>query len=255
MERHVLWTGMLLNADVLEQILEHFQGCREDLSLLNSLKAVSKQWLRAVRRVLGQHAGGRGMLELFRHDCVQHVGVLQLPMHCRLSPYASVHGLSVLSAVDGAGVLERSVEAVLWDVCIEVEGCCPYSVWGEGSLACHCAWHDDECPCSWHFEEVLENMYDPAFCLAKLRIKSMRLEVGGRFFSCVREAMGTKFGEEEIENATERGLCNKDSMLLACMHMGCEFKGQWLSVSILPVLHKLVDKEKRSILRFIETEL
>ncbi len=53
-------------------------------------------------------------------------------------------------------------------------------------------------------------MYDPAFCLAKLRIRSVRLEVGGRLFRCVRETMGTKFGEEEIENTTNRGLCNKD---------------------------------------------
>jgi hypothetical protein len=246
---------MILNADVLEHILLTFDGSREELCLLNTLKGVNKQWLRAVRRVLGRHAGGGGMLELFRHDCVQHVGVLQLPMHCRLSPYASVHGLTVSSAVDHAGILERSVEAVLWDVCIEAQTCCPYSIWEEGSLACHCNWHDDECPCSWHFEEVLEKMYDPAFCLAKLRIKSMRLEVGGRFFNCVREAMRMQFGEEEIENATNLGLCNKDSLLLACMHVGCEFKGQWLSVSILPVLHKLVDKEKTSILRFIESEL
>jgi len=244
-----------LHADILCHILQTLETTPLNLSLLNNLKAVSKQWLRAVRRVLGQHAGSRAMLDLFREDCVQHVGVLQLPMHCRLSPYASVHGLTVSSAVDEAGVLERSVEAVLWDVCIEAEACCPYSIWEEGSLACHCNWHDDECPCSWHFEEVLEKMYDPAFCLAKLRIRSMRLEVGGRFFSCVREAMLTKFGEEEIESATNRGLCKKDSLLLACMHMGCEFSGKWLSVSILPVLHKLVDRDNESILRFIETEL
>ena len=244
-----------LHTDILCHILETVDATPLNLSVLNNLKGVSKQWLRAVRRVLGQHAGSRGMLELFRHDCAQHVGVLQLPMHCRLSPYASVHGLSVLSAVDEAGVLERSVEAVLLDVCIEAEGCCMYSVWEAGSLACHCAWHADECPCSWHFEEVLENMYDPAFCLAKLRIRSVRLEVGGRLFSCVQEAMGTKFGEEEIENATNRGLCNKDSLLLACMHVGCEFRGKWLSVSILPVLHKLVSNEKESILRFIEREI
>jgi hypothetical protein len=83
----------------------------------------------------------------------------------------------------------------------------------------------------------------------------VRLEVGGRVFSCVREAMRTKFGEEEIENATNRGVCHKDSLLLACMHVGCEFSGKWLSVSILPVLHKLVSNEKESILRFIEREI
>ena len=244
-----------VSPDVLCLILQSLDATREGLGLLNGLKAVSKAWLHAARRVLAGHAGSRAMLELFRHDCVQHAGVLPLPMHCRLSPYASVHGLTVASVVDKAGVLERSVEAVLREVCIEAEACCPYSMWEEGSLACHCTWHDDECPCSWHFEEVLENMYDPAFCLAKLGIRSMRLEVGGVEFRCVREAMLTKFGEEEIENATNRGLCNADSLLLACMHVGCEFGGQWLSVSILPVLHKLVSRDKVGILRFIEREL
>ena len=244
-----------LPTDILCHILQSLEATPFNLSLLNGLKGVSKQWRRAARRVLGPHAGSRGMLELFREDCVQHTGVLPLPRHCRLSPFASVHGLTVASAVDQAGVLERSVEAVLWDMCIEAEACCPYSIWEEGSLACHCNWHDDECPCTWHFEEVRENMYDPAFCLAKLRVRSMRLEVGGRYFSCPREAMRTKFGEEEVENATNRGLCNKDSLLLACMHVGCEFSGQWLSVSILPVLHKLVDRDNASVLRFIETNL
>jgi hypothetical protein len=246
---------MLLNGDVIEHILQAFDGSREELELLNTLKAVNKQWLRAVRRVLKRHARGAGMLELFRHDCMNNPGGLRLPMHCRISPYASVHGLTVSSAVDKAGVLERSVEAVLLEACIEVEMCCPYSIWGEGSLACHCAWHDDECPCSWHFEEVLQDMYDPPFCLAKMRIRSVRLEVGGRVFSCVREAMQSKFGEEEIANATQRGLCNPDSLLLACMHVGCVFNGQWLSVSMLPVLHKLADTENTSILRFIESEI
>ncbi len=64
-----------------------------------------------------------------------------------------------------------------------------------------------------------------------------------------------KFGEEDIENTTNRGLCNKDSLLLSCMHMGCEFNGQCLSVSILSVLHKLVMRDNESILRFIETEM
>jgi hypothetical protein len=98
-------------------------------------------------------------------------------------------------------------------------------------------------------------MYDPPFCLAKLWIRSVWLEVGGRVFRCVREAMRSKFGEEEIANATQRGLCNPDSLLLACMHVGCVFNGQWLSLSILPVLHKLVDAENASILRFIESEI
>jgi hypothetical protein len=70
-----------LHADILCHILQSLEATALNLSLLNNLKAVGKQWLRTVRRVLGQHAGGVGMLELFRHDCVQHVGVLQLPMH------------------------------------------------------------------------------------------------------------------------------------------------------------------------------
>jgi hypothetical protein len=32
-------------------------------------------------------------------------------------------------------------------------------------------------------------------------------------------------------------------------------RGHWLSVSIPPVLHKLVNKEKESILVFIESEI
>ncbi len=119
---------MLLNGDVVEHILQAFDGSRKELDLLNTLKAVNKQWLRAVRRVLGWHVRGAGMLELFRHDCINHAGGLPLPMHCRISPYASVHGLTVSSTVDKVGVLERSVEAVLLEACIEVETCCPYSI-------------------------------------------------------------------------------------------------------------------------------
>jgi hypothetical protein len=50
-----------LHADILCHILQTLEATALNLSLLNNLKAVGKQWLRAVRRVLGQHAGGVGM--------------------------------------------------------------------------------------------------------------------------------------------------------------------------------------------------
>ena len=244
-----------LPAELVHAVLQLLDATPQQLSVLNGLKAVSKQWLWAVRRVLREHAGSRGMLELFRHDCVHAVGGLALPIHCRLSPFASTHGLTVQSAVDRAGVLERSVEAVLWEVRIDAEACCPYSMWEDGSLACQCNWHDDECPCTWHFEEVRADTFDPGFCLAKLKIKSMRLEVGGRLFSCAKEAMRTQFGEGEIEDAVSRGDCAPDSLLLGCMHLGCEFSGKWLSVGMLRVLHKLENGDKRGVLNFIESGL
>ena len=246
---------VLLPGDLVHAVLQTLEGTPQQLSVLNGLKAVSKQWLWAVRRVLRERAGSRGMLELFRHDCVHDARGLALPIHCRLSPYASTAGLTVQSAVDGAGVLERSVEAVLWEVCIDAEACCPYSMWGSDGASCECAWHDDGCPCSWHFEEVLADTYDPGFCLAKLKITSMRLEVGGRSFSCVKEAMRTQFGEAEIEDAVSRGACAHDSLLLGCMHLGCEFSGRWLSVGMLRVLARLVNGDKRGILNFIESDL
>ena len=244
-----------LPAELVHAVLQLLDTTPQQLSVLNGLKAVSKQWLWAVRRVLREHAGSRGMLELFRHDCVHAVGGLALPIHCRLSPFASTHGLTVQSAVDRAGVLERSVEAVLWEVRIDAEACCPYSLWGAGGAACECAWHDDECPCTWHFEEVRADTFDPGFCLAKLKIKSMRLEVGGRLFSCAKEAMRTQFGEGEIEDAVSRGDCAPDSLLLGCMHVGCEFGGKWLSVGMLRVLHKLLNRDGSGVLNFIDTDL
>ena len=62
-------------------------------------------------------------------------------------------------------------------------------------------------------------------------------------------------GDKNLKKCINRGDCAHDSLLLGCMHVGCEFNGRWLSVSILPVLHKLVDREHASVLRFIETKL
>ena len=237
-----------VHADVLGRILQALEATPAGLSLLNGLKAVNKQWLLAARRVLRVHAGSAGMLSLFRHDCANDMRGLALPMRCRISPYASTAGLTVQSAVDGAGVLERSVEAVLWEAHVEAEACCMYAEPGEAS--CGCAWHEEECPCALHFEEVRADTYDPGFCLAKLKIKSMRLEVGGRVFSCAKEAMRTKFGAGEIEDAVTRGDCAPDSLLLGCMHVGCEFNGKWLSVGLLRVLDKLRNGAERGVLCF-----
>ena len=239
---------VLLPGDLIHAVLQTLEATPRQLSVLNGLKAVSKQWLLAARRVLRGHAGSAGMLALFRHDCANDMRGLALPMRCRISPYASTAGLTVQSAVDGAGVLERSVEAVLWEAHVETEACCIYAEPGEAS--CECAWHEEECPCKLHFEEVRADTYDPGFCLAKLKITSMRLEVGGRFygggrvFSCAKEAMRTKFGEEEIEDAVTRGDCAHDSLLLGCVHVGCEFNGRWLSVGLLRVLDKLRNGEE-----------
>ena len=76
-------------------------------------------------------------------------------------------------------------------------------------------------------------------------------------FGCVREALRTQFGEGEIEAAVSRGACAHDSLLLGCMHVGCEFNGRWLSVGLLRVLGRLVGtgNEKRGVLNFIESKL
>ena len=235
-----------VHGDALGHILEALEATPAELRLLNTAKAVSKQWLLAARRALRAHAGSPGMLAVFRDDCAHDMRGLALPMHCRISPYASTAGLTVLSAVDHAGVLERSVEAVLWEACVEAEAC--YVEPGEAS--CGCAWHEAECPCTWHFEEVRADTYDPGFCLAKLKVRSMRLEVGGRFYGCAKEAMRTKFGEGEIEDAVTRGDCAHDSLLLGCMHVGCEFNGKWLSVGLLRVLDKLRNNDGQGILCF-----
>ena len=240
---------MFLCADVVEHILSGFEGCRGDLSLVNNLKAVNKQWLQAVRRFLRKHAGSRGMLELFRHDCVHAPGGLQLPMHCRISPFASTRGLTVLSTLDDCGVLERSVPAVLLDLCVETEACCPYSRWEPASSIREELWHDDECPCLWHFEEVLEGIYDPAVCLARLEIKSIRLDVEGKIYTSIYDAMRIEFAEDDINSAIDASPCSHQSVLLSCVHVGCDFNGKWLSLSILRVLGKLLDENLQWCLR------
>jgi hypothetical protein len=232
---------MLLYADVVEHILGRFEGSREDLSLLNTLKGVNKQWLQVVRRVLRKHAGARGMMELFRHDCVRNIGGLRLPMHCRISPFASTHGLTVLSSLDEFGVLEQSVQAVLLDLCVETEACCPYSKWEPAYAVSGEAWCEDECPCTWHFEEVLDGIYDPAFCLAMLRIKSIRLEVGGEIYTSIYDSMCTEFEGDDVNSVIDMIPCSHQSLLLSCVHVGCGFNGEWLSLSILRVLRNLVN--------------
>ena len=236
-------TGMLLCADVVEHILSKFEGSREDLSLLNTLKGVNKQWLQVMRRLMRKHAGGRGMLELFRHDCVHNIGALKLPMHCRISPYASTHGLTVLSSLDEFGVLEESVQAVLLDLCVETEACCPYSKWEPVYAISEEAWCEDECPCTWHFEEVLDGIYDPEFCLARLRIKSIRLEVGGQIYTSVYDAMCSEFEGDDINSVIDMIPCSQQSLLLSCVHVGCGFNGEWLSLSILRVLRNLMNRD------------
>ena len=84
-----------LSVDLVHAVLQWLEATPGQLSVLNGMKAVSKQWLCAVRRVLRERAGSRGMLELFRHDCVHDARGLALPLHCRISPYASTAGLTV----------------------------------------------------------------------------------------------------------------------------------------------------------------
>ena len=234
---------MLLCTDVVEHILSGLQGCREDLAVLNMLKGVNRQWLQVARRLMRKNAGGRPMLELFRHDCVNNIGSLKLPMHCRISPYASTHGLTVLSSLDEFGVLERSVQAVLLDMCVETEACCPYSKWAPAYSSTEESWCEDECPCTWHFEEVLDGIYDPAVCLARLRVKSIRLEVLGDIYTCIYDAMRDEFDEDEIDRALDVNPCSEQSQLLSCVHVGEGFNGEWLSLSILRVLRNLMNKD------------
>ena len=242
-------TDMLLYADVVEHILSCFQGCREDLAVLNMLKGVNRQWLQVARRLMRKNAGGRAMLELFRHDCVNNIGGIKLPLHCRISPFASTHGLTVQSSLDEFGVLERSVQAVLLEICVETERCCPYSKWAPAYAIGEEAWHDDECPCTWHFEEVLDGIYDPAVCLARLRVTSVRLEVGGDIYTCIYDAMREEFDEAEIDTALDVSPCSEQSLLLSCVHVGEGFNGEWLSLSILRVLRNLVNEDGQWCLR------
>ena len=208
------------------------------LRRLNSLKAVNTTWSSAIRRVLRQHAPTRAMLELFRQDC-EHDFILTLPLACRINPYASSHGLTVLSVLDEFGILNRCVHAVIHDLCIEAEPC---------------AQNNDACPCTWHFEEVLGDAHDPALCLASLRIRHITLEVAGEKFTCLQHAMQTEFTPTEIAHATDRGLCSTDALLLACMHLGRTFHRAWLSINLLPVLHSLQNTHGGTILQFIGSQ-
>jgi hypothetical protein len=231
------------------ELLHHVLSCMhpafvtpEHLRLLNSLKAVSTAWSHAVRRVLKQYASTRAMLELFREDC-ENTHALTLPLRCRMNPYASSHGLTVLSVLDDFHVLDRCVEAVISELSIEAQPC-------EDDMAARFI----DCPCTWHFEEVLGDAHDPDLCLATLRISHIRLEVAGTQFTCIQDALQTQFSPAEITHATDRGLCGQHALLLACMHLGHTFHNTWLSVNLLRVLRSLQDTHKNSILSFIATE-
>jgi hypothetical protein len=230
------------------ELLHHILTCTQPhfltpahLRLLNSLKAVSRAWAHAARRVLRQHAPTRPMLEVFREDCEESYP-LKLPLRCRMNPYASSHGLTVLSAIDDFQILNRCVEAVLLELSIETQPC----TWSYTHFA--------PCPCTWHFEEVLGDAHDPALCLANLRISSIRLQVSGQQFTCIQDTLQTEFSPTDIEQATDRGLCTQHSLLLACMHLGHTFANTWLSVNLLRVLRSLQDKHAKSVLTFIATE-
>jgi hypothetical protein len=160
-----------------------------------------------------------------------------------MNPYASSHGLTVLSAIDDFHILNRCVEAVVLDLSIEAQPC-------EQNNDARFA----PCPCTWHFEEVLGDAHDPALCLANLRITRIRLEVAGQHFTCIKQALATEFSDTEIEQATDRGLCTQHSLLLACMHLGRSFHNTWLSVGLLSVLRSLQDTHENSVLTFIDPE-
>jgi hypothetical protein len=159
-----------------------------------------------------------------------------------MNPYASSHGLTVLSVIDDFRILDRCVEAVIHDLCIEAQPC----TWPHAHFA--------PCPCTWHFEEVLGDAHDPALCLANLRIRHIRLEIAGQHFTCIKQALGTEFSDTDIQHATDRGLCTQDSLLLACMHLGHTFHNTWLSVGLLSVLRSLQDTHKNAVLAFIDPE-
>ena len=234
-----------LDPELLHHILNYTQPpflTPAHLRLLNSLKAVNTAWSHAVRRVLKQHAPSYPMLEVFRQDCGSE-SLLKLPVRCRMNPYASTHGLTVLSVIDDFHILDRCVEAVIHDLCIEARPC---------------AQNNDArftpCYCTWHFEEVMDGAHDPALCLASLRIRHVRLEVVGKHFTSLTDALATEFSPAEIAHATDRGMCTQDALLLACMHLGLSFNTTWLSVGLLRVLRSLQDKHRSSVLTFIDTE-
>jgi hypothetical protein len=232
-----------LDPELLHHILHSMQPqflTPAHLRLLNNLKPVSRTWAHAVRHILKHHAPARPMLERFREDCEQNYP-LKIPLRCRMNPYASSHDLIVLSVLDDFHILDRCVQAVVHDLCIAAQPC-------ESSRTC---------PCTWHFEEVLGDAHDPALCLATLRIRRIRLEVAGRTYTCLQDALRTEFTPAEIAHATDRGLCSRDSLLLACMHLGHAFASTWLSVGLLRVLRSLQNTQRNSVLQvstFIDTE-
>ena len=234
-----------LAPELLVHILSHVQPqflTPAHLRRLSSLKAVSTAWAGAVRRVLQHCAATRAMLELFRSDCEDHF-LLKLPLRCRINPYASSHGLTVLSVLDDFHVLDRCVEAVIMDLCIEALPCL------ESNAA-----RFSPCPCSWHFEEVLDDAHDPALCLATLRIAHITLEVAGQKFTSLTDALATEFTPAEIAHATDRAFCTQDALLLACTHLGHSFHNTFLSVGLLRVLRSLQNTHKNPVLAFITTE-
>jgi hypothetical protein len=160
-----------------------------------------------------------------------------------MNPYASTHGLTVLSVIDDFRILDRCVEAVIHDLCIE---------------AMPCASNNDArfspCYCTWHFEEVMDGAHDPDLCLATLRISHIRIDIAGQQYTCIKQALATEFSHTDIEQATDRGLCTQDSLLLACMHLGHTFANTWLSVGLLSVLRSLQDTHENSVLTFIDPE-
>ena len=234
-----------LAPELLLHIFSHVQPqfiTPAHLRCLNSLKAVNKIWAHTVRRVLRQHAPSRAMLELFRQDCEGEF-ILTLPLRCRMNPYASSHGLTVLSVLDDFHVLDRCVEAVILDLCIEAMPC------PENNDA-----RFSPCPCTWHFEEVLDDAHDPALCLATLRIRHITLEISGEKFTSLTDAMQTEFAPTDIAHATDRAFCTQDALLLACTHLGHTFANTWLSVGLLRVLRSLQNTHKNPVLAFISTQ-
>jgi hypothetical protein len=231
------------------ELLHHILTCTQPafltpahLRLLNSFKTVNTTWHQAARRLLRHHAPARPMLEVFREDCEQHP-LLALPLACRMNPYASSHGLTVLSVLDDFQILNRCVEAVVLDLSIEAQPC------EQNNDA-----RFSPCPCTWHFEEVLGDEHDPALCLATLRIRHIRLQVAGQEFTCIKQALRTGFTPTEIAHATDRGLCGQHALLLACMHLGINFDKTWLSVNLLRVLRSLQDTRGNKILAFITAQ-
>jgi hypothetical protein len=234
-----------LDPDLVQHILTCMQLAfltPEHLRLVNSLKSVNKAWSHVIRRLLKQDAPARPMLEVFREDCAENCP-LTLPLRCRMNPYASSHGLTVLSVLDDFHVLDRCVEAVVSELSIEAQPC-------EDDMAARFI----DCPCTWHFEEVLGDEHDPALCLATLRISHIRLQVAGQQFTCIKQALRTEFSDAEITHATDRGLCGQHSLLLACMHLGHTFHNTWLSVNLLRVLRSLQNTQRNSVLTFIATQ-